>query len=560
VATSGLRSRYWRIVSFFGRVTAHVIMWDLVLPRLGLGAWSARTRVARLQGHAVRFRALALAMGGLMIKVGQFLSARFDVFPREMTEVLADLQDEVPAEPLEAVRGRAESELGRPLGEAFASFDVLPLAAASLGQAHRARLGPAEAAEAGFTDVVVKVQRPHIEDLVAVDLAALRRVAGWLRRYPPVAARADPPALIEEFARTCVEELDYLAEGRNAELFAQHFADDDRIVVPRVGWALSTRRVLVLEDVSAIRIGDTAAMASAGVDPAEVAPVLVDCYRRQVLEHGFVHADPHPGNLFVRPSPGGAGPAWQLVFVDFGMVARVPPPLRRGLREAVIAVGTQDAKRLVQAYASLGILLPGADLGRLEAAGRQLFDRFWGMSMSELGSIDADEVARFGHQFRDLLIDLPFQLPQDLLMFGRAVGILSGLATRLEPDFNVWAVVAPYARALVEEDSSGLWRTIRAEGGRLAQVLFGLPRRTDAALAALERGDVAVKMPQLSRQVSFLERSVNRMAGSVAFAGLLVAGALLEAAGRPLGQTLLWASLVPLAWAMFGVRGHRPQR
>jgi predicted unusual protein kinase regulating ubiquinone biosynthesis (AarF/ABC1/UbiB family) len=419
VTASQLRARYWRIVIFFAGVTAGFIFWDIVLPRIGLGGSASRTRAGRYKRIAVRFRALAIRMGGLMIKVGQFLSVRLDVLPREITDELAGLQDEVPAEEFDAIREKATAELGEALGQKYAWIDETPMAAASFGQVHRARLHDDEAVARGFSEVVIKVQRPYIDQVVDVDLSAIRRVAGWLQRYRPVSDRADVRALVNEFASTTLEELDYLAEGRNAEIFSANFAENPRVHFPRVVWSLSTRHVLTLEDVSAIKIGDYEAIAAAGIDRGEVASLLVDVYRQQILEDGFFHADPHPGNLFVTPLEGTGEDGkrnWKLTLIDFGMVGRVPENLRAGLREAVIAVGTQDSVRLVQTYRNLGIILPGADLKQIETAGAQLFDRFWGMSMGELSQIDYGEIARFGSQFRELLLDMPFQLPQNLSM------------------------------------------------------------------------------------------------------------------------------------------------
>ena len=234
--SSTLRARYWRIVFFFGQVTAGFIFWEIFLPRIGLKAWSSSTRSDRYQRIAMRFRRLAIKMGGLMIKVGQFLSARLDVLPPEITDELAGLQDEVPAEKFEAIRQQAESDLGALLSSKYETFDETPMAAASLGQVHRARLLPAEAKAQGFSEVVVKVQRPFIDQIVEVDLAALRRVGGWLKRYKPISDRADVPALVEEFANTTREEIDYLAEGRNAETFDTNFKDNPRVHVPKVVW------------------------------------------------------------------------------------------------------------------------------------------------------------------------------------------------------------------------------------------------------------------------------------------------------------------------------------
>jgi predicted unusual protein kinase regulating ubiquinone biosynthesis (AarF/ABC1/UbiB family) len=281
------------------------IYWEIVVPKLGLARLANRTRDDRNRRTAVRFRSLAISMGGLMIKVGQFLSARLDILPAEITDELSGLQDEVPAAEFEDIRRQAEAELGRTLSAAFASFESTPLAAASLGQAHRAVLLPDDAENAGFSNVVVKVQRPSIDKIVAVDLSALRRVGGWMTRYKPVSSRADVPALVEEFAVTTLAEIDYLAEAGNAENFREAFEADERVRVPQVAWEQTTLRVLTLEDVSAIRLGDYEAITAAGIDRGEVADKLVATYLQQIFEDGGVPRRPAPG----KPVRDPAGPA-----------------------------------------------------------------------------------------------------------------------------------------------------------------------------------------------------------------------------------------------------------
>ena len=554
---SVLRGRYRRIVWFFARVTTSFLGWEVVASRVGLRRLADRTRARRLRRTAVRFRALAISMGGLMIKVGQFLSARLDVLPVEVTAELSGLQDEVPAEDFAAVRAVADGELTPPLAERFAAFGTEPVAAASLGQVHRARLHDTDAAEVGFGDVVVKIQRPHIEQVVEVDLSALRRVAGWLARYRPIAERADTRALVEEFAATSRAEVDYLAEARNAETFAANFAADPRVEVPRVVWTLTTRRVLTLEDVSAIKVGDHEAITAAGIDRAEVAKVLADTYLQQIFTDAFFHADPHPGNLFVVPRPDASpdAPRWVLAFIDFGMVGHVPEKLKAGLREGLVAVATQDGARLVSALRTLDVLLPDADLALIERAAMQVFERFGGLSMDELRAVDPTEMRRFALQFRELLLELPFQLPENLLLLGRCIGMLSGLCTALDPDFNLWETLTPYAAKLVGDQDASLGRTALAEAGRLARLALTLPGRADRVLTLAERGDLAVRTPLLARQVGRLERAVQRTAGVVAFAALLLAGAVLTASDPVLGRWLMGASVVPLAWAVFVGRG-----
>lgn len=561
MSRTSLRMRYLRIISFFARVVVNVIFWEIFLTRIGLRSLAKSTRSRRYRAIAARFRALAIRMGGVMIKVGQFLSTRLDVLPAEITDELAGLQDEVPAEAFADIRAQAEVEFGSILADRFAFFDETPLAAASLGQVHRARLHAPDAEAVGFEGVVVKIQRPGIEQLVEVDLSALRRVGGWLKHYRPVSDRADVPALIEEFSATVYEEIDYLAEGRNAETFGANFKDDPNVHVPRIVWTHTTRRALTLEDVFAIKITDYAAITAAGIDRAEVAERLLNTYLKQIFEDGFFHADPHPGNLFITPladKDADGKVSWQLTFVDFGMVGRMPDRLVDGMREAIIAIGLKDAPRLVRAYQTLGVILPGANVKLLEEAGSQLFDRFWGMDMSELRNVNHTEMMHFGLQFRELLYNMPFQLPENLLYLGRTVGILSGMCTGLQADFNLWEQIAPFAGKLVAAEAGSNWQVWLDELGEIVKVLAALPGRADRVLARVERGELNVQMPLVNLQVSYLERSINRLSGVLIFLGLLIAGAIIQASNAVLGQTLIGASVVILLYTLFFIRGHRP--
>jgi predicted unusual protein kinase regulating ubiquinone biosynthesis (AarF/ABC1/UbiB family) len=560
--TPRLRGRYLRILTFFAGMIVRFIYWELIVRKIGFRQLAKRTRPDRFRREALRFRALALRMGGVMIKVGQFLSSRLDVLPPEITDTLADLQDEVPAEKFEDIRQLAEQELGASLEEKFEWFDENPLAAASLGQVHRARLRPDE--DSDFLSVVVKVQRPGIASIVTVDLAALQRVGNWLMHYRPVREHADVPALLREFSATVYEEIDYIHEAGNAEIFYKNFTNDKHVNVPRVVRSLSTLRVLTLEDVYAIKITDYEAITAAGIDRVEVARKLLNTYLEQIFQDGFFHADPHPGNLFITPmlpTKGGKRKSvrWQLTFVDFGMVGHVPENLRMGLRETVIAIGTRDSARLIRSYKSLGFLLPGADLQALEQASAAVFDRFWGMSMSELRNVRPSEVRDIGHRVRDVMVETPFQVPNDLLMLIRTVAILSGMCTGLDPNFNLWEQLSPYARKLVEEEASSAFNldNIIRKLGDVLQTFIALPSQASRVLVQMESGGLVVQSPQVTREVRTLGRSVDRLTGGIIFAAFLIAGVtVLNNGNSHLGGGLLGAALATFLWVVFWGRGR----
>jgi predicted unusual protein kinase regulating ubiquinone biosynthesis (AarF/ABC1/UbiB family) len=464
----------------------------------------------------------------------------------------------VPAEDFADIRRVAEAELGAPLSERFASFDATPLAAASLGQVHRAQLHPKDIGEGQKAEVVVKIQRPNIETIIATDLAALRTIGGWLQRYRPIRQRADVPALLNEFSRTLYDEIDYLAEGRNAETFAANFRNRPEVSIPYVVWSHTTRRVLTLEDVFAIKITDYAAITTAGIDRILVARRLFDIYLQQIFEDNFFHADPHPGNLFVTPLSGSDddGARWRLTFVDFGMVGRIPPNLRDGLRELIIGVGSKDSDRLVNSYQMLGVLLPHADIAKLKQAEAMAFDRFWGKTIDELRQTTFEEMHEFAKEFRDLVYDMPFQIPQNLIFLGRAVAILSGMCIGLDPQFNLWERLAPFAQKLIAEETGG--RNLEFWLGELVslvQAMLVIPKRMDSLFSKIDKGEVAVRVPKIETYIYRLESAMRQMVGALIFIALLLGGVQLYLAGEKLfGEVLLAGSALVLIWILLAGR------
>lgn len=557
------RARYNRITRFATGVMLQTWWFEIVLPRIGLAGFAERGRTERLRRISSRFRVLAVELGGLMIKVGQFLSSRLDVLPPEITKELEQLQDEVPAVPFDAIRSLAEAELGVSLGRAYARFDEAPVAAASLGQAHRARLSAEDAQLTGFTDVVVKVQRPGIDEIVEVDLAALRTIAERLSRIRFVASRVDVPELVEEFATTSREEIDYLHEGVNAERFEELFADGVRVAAPAVVWERTTRRVLTLSDVTAIKLNDVDGLRAAGIAPAEVAQAFADAMFEQLFGAGFFHADPHPGNVFVTPhAPDATGRTWTLTFIDFGMMGQVPEGLRQGLRALVIAVASRDGKGLVAGIQQIGVLLPDADTTELERALTALFDRFGGVAFGELQDVDPREFRAFADEFGEAMRELPVQLPENFLLITRAVSLTSGVCSALDPSFNIWHAIEPYAQKLLREESRNVVTDAAKSALSYVKTLAQLPQRIDTVAARIDRGALAVDTPQIDTRLDRLESLLRRTIWMVVFAALLVGGALLYPALPVFGVVLISVSAIPLLIALLsGVRaGARTRR
>ena len=538
-----LKARYRRIMRFAARAFAQAWWFELVLPRLGLARFVAKGRVRRLQKLARRFHDLAVDLGGLMIKVGQFMSSRLDILPPEITRELEGLQDEVAPEDFARIVEQLERELSLPIERAFAHVEPTPIAAASLGQAHSAQLSPGLAADEGVEHVVIKVLRPGIEQVVEVDLAALRRVGRWASRVTLINRRADVPALVEEFATTSLEEIDYVHEAISVERFAGDFADDPRVRTPVVVWERSARRVLTLSDVTAIKITDVTGLQAAGIDPNAVAAELARATFEQIFVAGFFHADPHPGNIFVTPD---AEHGFALTYIDFGMMGEITDELKSGLQQFIFAVASRDARGWVVATQRLGVLLPSADTVELERAITALFDRFGGMGVAELTRIDPRELEQFALQFSELVRTLPFQLPESFLLLVRTISLISGVTSALNRDFNMWDAVDPFARTLLSGGGASTVRSVGREALAIVSALARLPQRVDALATRIDRGELAVRSPEVEQRLRVLDASQRRTTSAILFAALLIGGVLLRPSDEVLSWVLLGASALPL--------------
>lgn len=539
-----LQRRYRRILRFASLALIQTWWFELVLPKFGLRKFVAKTRVTRIQKLARRFSVMAADLGGLIIKVGQFASSRLDILPVTITRELESLQDEVAPESFADIRVQIENELGLSLKTAFETFEEIPIAAASLGQVYRATLAVSVAAEVGVKQTVVKVLRPGIESVVEVDLKALRKVGQWLSRIKLVSRRADAPALVEEFALVSLKEIDYFHEAANLERFKENFALEPRVKTPDVVWERTSKRVLTLSDVTAIKISDVTALESVGINPNVVAAELARVSFEQIFVHGFIHADPHPGNIFI--TPGETPDDFKVTFIDFGMMSEITDELRAGLQGFIFALVARDARGCVEAMQNLKVLLPSVDTVELEQAIAAVFDRFGGVGVAEIVQTDAREFKELAIKFSELLRTLPFQLPEEFLLVFRSISLISGVTSSLNRDFNMWDAVDPFARSLLNGGGSGTAKALGRQALDFAATLAKLPGRLDSVLTRLDQGLVSVRSPEVEKGLRRLDGSTRRVASAVIFAALLLTGAFLRSSQDELGNWLLLLS-VPFA-------------
>lgn len=578
------RERFLRVSSFFLGVVIHIYIWDIFLARFAIFRWYVqRTMLRRWVSIARRFRMMAVELGGMQIKLGQFLSSRADIIPDVVRRELTGLQDEVPPAPAGHVLEVILEELGAPPSEIFRSFETDCVAAASLGQVHYAVLHDGR-------EVAVKVQRPWIDKIIEVDLSAVTWVVRLIKNYPPIRRRADLEALLAEFARVLVQELDYVQEARSAATFRQNFANHPGIYIPEPIFELTTRRVLVMERISGIKITDLHTLDQLGVSRVELAARLNNCYLKQFFIDGFFHADPHPGNLFVRvetalapvqPSPPvtsvsrnghlsmdaveaglpidtppdevSAGTPFTLIFVDFGMVGRLPPQTMEIMRQGVLGLATNDADRILNCLEQLNMILPGADRRAIKAAIETMLRYSFNRTVRELTNLDVEAIMA---ETKDLIYDLPFQIPQDLLYLGRALSMVAGLATEICPDINLFQELRPFARAmLAQEQRNGNWvEKLQQELSELGQILIGLPRQMDAYYRAANRGELQTRsdLSRLERSMKRVERATDRLMGGMLATGLFLGGVQLRTRGLEReANRAWWAAVAAIVWALW---------
>uniref|UniRef100_A0A1D1XES6 Uncharacterized protein sll1770 n=1 Tax=Anthurium amnicola TaxID=1678845 RepID=A0A1D1XES6_9ARAE len=506
------------------------------------GGMTEGKKVQRRKVLAKWLKESILRLGPTFIKIGQQFSTRVDILPQEYVDQLSELQDQVPPFPSETAVSIVEEELGAPLGDVFDRFDHEPIAAASLGQVHRAKFRGQE--------VVVKVQRPGLKDLFDIDLKNLRVIAEYLQKIDPKSdgAKRDWVAIYDECASVLYQEIDYTKEAANAELFAKNFQDMDYVKVPNIYWECTTPQVLTMEYVPGIKINRIKALDELGVDRQRLGRYAVESYLEQILSHGFFHADPHPGNIAADDVNGG-----RLIFYDFGMMGSISSNIRGGLLETFYGVYEKDPDKVLQAMIQMGVLVPTGDMTAVRRTAQFFLNSFEDrlaaqrkereMTTTELGfkkPLSKEErfekkkqrLAAIGEDLLAIAADQPFRFPATFTFVVRAFSVLDGIGKGLDPRFDITEIAKPYAMELLRFREAGfevVIKDLRKRWDRQARAFQNLFRQADRVeklaeiVQRLEQGDLKLRVRTLESERSFQRvATVQKMIGNAVIAGSLV--------------------------------------
>ena len=566
------------------RVAFSYLAFDLVARARG-PRWADRRRPALHARNGRRVREAILRLRGLFIKAGQLASVLTNLLPEPFRVELEGLQDRVPASPADGVRARVTAELGAPPEALFDHFSAAPVASASLAQVHRARLavpagGPAlsdgawpvggdgqAAPGPAWRDVAVKVQHADIDAIARLDLRAIETILRVVGRWFGVRGLREQ---FREIETVILDELDFRREAANAAEIAASLGPG--VSVPEVFPARSSQRVLTTAFVDGLKAGDLAALDAAGVDRMALAERILDAYGAMIFRDGLYHADPHPGNLLVRPDPASPG-GFELVFLDFGAVARLSAASQTGLAEMIAGVLARDPARVTAALATMGFVADGGT-AQADAAVMALVEgvhervlRGLDPRALRLGDLTLEFAMQTHAQTWDDMADLgvsvadlasAFRVPKDWILLERTALLLIGLCGALAPDVNPLTVIEPYIRPLTRQAASGtasaVWDRVQAEGGRL----LALPARLDRVLTLAETGALTVRQPDVAASTDRLAAAVRGLAWSV---GAVGAGAVAYAAhsGGDGGLALGLAGLAALC-GLGALRAGRADR
>jgi len=477
---------------------------------------------ALMSPRAKRLRLALEELGPTFIKMGQMLSTRADLVPHDIFHELQKLQDQVPPVAYDDLKEEIEFELKSPIKDIFSEFNETPLAAASIGQVHKAKLKTGEM-------VVVKAQRPNIKKVVEGDLDILRTTAGLAERHLSDIKMYNPVGFVDEFSKSIRNELDYTLEARNMERFANNFADDNTVRIPKVYWEYTTGRIITMEFLEGVKVSHIDELENRGYNVKSIAKKGAQAYLKQIFTHRFFHGDPHPGNIFILTGE-------VVAFMDFGLVGRLTPSMASRLNELLISIASKDTERIADALLQISVVDEDSNMDDLKADISEFVDKYYDISLGQL------QISNVVHDLTDISSKYRIILDRQLSLLGRVLAEIEGLGKRLDPDFNIIPLIQPFARGLVI--SKGSPREILKKSSKIARdyanLITTLPSDLKMALDKAKNGKLRIEFKHVALEgvVSGLERSTSRLAFAIIIASLVVSSTLIISLEKPIGPLL----------------------
>jgi len=494
----------------FGHIVEQLnLTYYLQLGRRVISLGKASKEVERLS-PAERLRLAVEELGPTFIKLGQVLSTRPDILPRDYLVEFGKLQDQVPSHPYEEIAAQIVRELGSPVEEVYAEFSPIPIAAASMAQVHVARLKTGE-------DVVVKVLRPGVERIIGTDLDILMGLAYLIEHHVPLLESLHPVDIVKEFRRTITREMNFAREGHTIDRFAANFAGNPNVVIPKVFWECSGETVLTMQRVTGVKVSDIGELEARGHDPKELAQRGADFFLQQVLVHGLFHGDPHPGNFFVNDD--GA-----FCLIDFGMVGRLDDNLKIRLVDLLTAFLQRNAEKIIAQLIYSGDLPEEGDIKALRRDLTEFIDDYYDIPLQDI------RVGKLLGEFFELLTSYRIRFPSDLMLLTKALVTIEGVGRQLDPDFNMVGHLKPFMERTLRERyaPSG----ILLETGEVLQaygnLLKTLPKDIRQFVNRLNRNKFKIDLEHrgLGQLISDLDKSSNRISFSLIIAALIVGSSI----------------------------------
>jgi len=490
-----------------------------------------------LKGPSVpeRLRLAFEELGPSFIKLAQVLSSRPDLITARYAEEFKKLQDEVPPFSAEEAAKIIEEELKLPIDRIFTQFSHKPVAAASIAQVHHAVL-------ADGSKVIVKVQRPNIKETIETDIDIMSTAVRLMERYVPESKFFNPTGIVHEFTKSIRKELDFTEEAKNACRFRRNFENIPDIKIPKIYTEFLTERVLIMERIEGLRIDDIAGIEALGLDRKKLALIGVNAYFKMILEDGFFHADPHPGNIFAMPTG-------QIGFVDFGIVGRVSDEMKETMANTFLALLSKDYDRLIEQYIDLGLVPEETDLYAFRRDFKadliDLLEPLYGTSIGEIN---------FG-QYLDTIVHLAMRynmkIPSDLLLINKAMLILENIGVELDPTFDFISAAKPYASKLARRRISKIYSTTKETVFEAGDFITLFPKQMKKIIRKVIQDDIHMKLTHqgLDHFIRDMDRSSNRISFAMIISAMIVSSAIMHATGVP--PTIFGLSV--LGFTAFGI-------